>query len=627
MLKIDDKTKLFNFRELYEIFEENHKDYISKYKDPEFDRKAKELDKSFKTIEKQITLIEDIIKSNNKKKKLIREKSQNKTKLDDFLKLEEKIKALKTKKKELEENIKEYSTLIADLTNEKQEFERILKQLDGKKSVISYLSELNKAGLKLNANNLNVDEIEIQLENANREKIKIENECNKTLKELNELKKENQKIMDEIAKHSIYFEEGAKKFNIPIDKIQNYILNHNNKLIKLEQKINILEKRLTQFKMDLLKLRENKKLKSETNKKILTEYFDHLFKTIYDNESFYSFVFNEYSNIIRFDIEKRSIIFKRKDGFEEEKTLDDFSSGEKTYAYCRSIILMTQNLAKYPIVILDESYALLDLEHSNDLYKFQNSMIQQEKIAKFINILPFKDNLDLNIKTLEHIQNAAKMMNNLNLLNGISQNIDKIQRYKQELDNYGYFQVSALSDNIKLNPIFSQIGDLDIAPDEPPLNDADFNEEIIGPTIVLDASNIARNNTSSKWANLQDVIRMRKKLIKEYNFPKKNIFIIFGAGLRHYLKDLDKEEFERLMREPNILQAPSHSNDDWFIIKFAFDNKSYIISNDTYREFKDKYPQFKEFLKDHRFGFMVLRNHVSFDEKFENILKNLKFEK
>ncbi|MHA1820219.1 MAG: NYN domain-containing protein [Promethearchaeota archaeon] len=634
-IQIEGINKKFNFKELFKIFKENHENYIKNMKDPEFENKSKELKEQHKKIDTQLKLIEKIL-DKIKKKDEFEEKTPGKnSKLEDFIKLEDRIKELNKRKQELKIELEEKEKFKREAIKDKEKLEKILSQFEGKKSIISYQQELKTDILKkfqdYDPNKLEPNILEEKLKDI----MDLKEDQNKKLTniqyDLDNLRKKLEEIQNQITKNQPYFEKASKILKISKDKIKEYITDHKMKINKLYTKINNLEKEFNKIKDVLRRLIENKSIKSGKHKEIILDYFDHLFKQIYDNKSFFKYVFSEYSKIIRFDIEKKLIIFLTKDGSKEEKTLDDFSSGEKTYAYCRSIILMSQNIAKYPIVILDESYALLDKEHSADLYEFQNKMIQENKIAKFINILPFKEDLELYIRSLKKLEKSQLSAGNISSSQEASKDIKLIERFKEELDKYGYFQVTEWHDNLLLKTILKQIdtlkGNIDTSESQADaVNSNEYNEEIKGLTIVLDGSNIARNNTASKTANLQDVIKVRKILIKNYKIPKKNIFIIFGAGLKYYLREMDKIEYEKLLREANILQAPGGTNDDWFIIDFARKNNSYIISNDLYRDFQEKYPDLKSFLKEHRFGFMVLRNHISFDERFQNLLNNLVFE-
>ena len=73
--------------------------------------------------------------------------------------------------------------------------------------------------------------------------------------------------------------------------------------------------------------------------------------------------------------------------------------------------------------------------------------------------------------------------------------------------------------------------------------------------------------------------------------------IIFGSGIRHYVRESDKEVFKNLLKEDNVNQAPKGQDDDWFIIDFARNNNSFIITNDYYTEYRQKNPDLAEFIE------------------------------
>lgn len=68
------------------------------------------------------------------------------------------------------------------------------------------------------------------------------------------------------------------------------------------------------------------------------------------------------------------------------------------------------------------------------------------------------------------------------------------------------------------------------------------------------------------------------------------------STLRYYVPDEDKPIFETLITEKNVNQAPNGTDDDWFIINFAFQNKTYIITNDHYKQYKLDHPEYREFI-------------------------------
>lgn len=141
-------------------------------------------------------------------------------------------------------------------------------------------------------------------------------------------------------------------------------------------------------------------------------------------------------------------------------------------------------------------------------------------------------------------------------------------------------------------------------------------------SFIFDGSNIARNKSNSKKVYIQDVLRCRKVLMG-YGVPKKNIFIIFGSGVRHYIREQDEAVFKKLLKEENVNQTPKGQDDDWSIIDFAQNNDSYIITNDFYLEHQKKHPNLADFIKTHSIRYTCIGNQIRFEEDFEKKLKSI----
>ncbi|MHA1340261.1 MAG: NYN domain-containing protein [Promethearchaeota archaeon] len=137
---------------------------------------------------------------------------------------------------------------------------------------------------------------------------------------------------------------------------------------------------------------------------------------------------------------------------------------------------------------------------------------------------------------------------------------------------------------------------------------------------ILDGSNIARNRTNSREANLKDVIRVKNKLM-EYNIKEDNIYIIFSASLRYYLPESQLKLYNNLIQKENVTQAPAKTDDDWFILNFAKNKKAYIISNDQYKEYLKNNQEFQE-LENKIITYLFLEDQLIFDKKFNQLKEN-----
>jgi len=210
---------------------------------------------------------------------------------------------------------------------------------------------------------------------------------------------------------------------------------------------------------------------------------------------------------------------------------------------------------------------------------------------------------------------------NYNLLKS-QENI--LQSFQEEVATRGYYQEIHFPKEIS-KELYRNLGiipDFTKPPSPPGFQDDDGEEEQLEFSFILDGSNIARSNRNSKIASIKDVKRCIHKLMK-YGIPEKNILTIFGSGLRHDIPERDKDMYKSLLNKRNFSQAPAERDDDWFIIKYAIDHKSYIITNDRYMEYREKSPEFKRFIKTHLIHFNIIRNEINFDESFKDILTTL----
>ena len=154
----------------------------------------------------------------------------------------------------------------------------------------------------------------------------------------------------------------------------------------------------------------------------------------------------------------------------------------------------------------------------------------------------------------------------------------------------------------------------------------DFSGEELAVSFVLDGSNISRDNRKSKEPSIQDVVKCREKL-QELGVPKDNIIIIFGPALWHDIDDREMDLYEKLLEERYVNQAPAERNDDWYIIEYALEHNSYIITNDMYREYRKKSPYKERFLESHSIRYFIIGDDIYFEEGFNERLKIIMAEK
>ncbi|WP_457556511.1 NYN domain-containing protein [Candidatus Harpocratesius sp.] len=587
--------------------------------------------------------------SNEIKSVKLKQKGVHKN-IDDYLDLEEQFNRLQFKEKEVHTRIKELESQQQELIGEIQKLKEIKQKLEKFPTEISIKSELKKKEIKSEIDSLDICEKIIQ--NTRMSKKKESDKFIIHKKKMEDEKQKIQEIKEKISLLNNKVQTTSEKFGYKKKgEFLNFINSFKSKFSKYQKNTEELYKRLKSLQDDISRIIKGSKPKNSKNLSLITSQFDEIFRNIYGKKEFFDYVFKEYRKIKRFDIAEKTIIFETHEGFEERRDLDDFSSGEKTYAYCRAIISIASNVARYNIVILDESYALLDHEHSMNLYEFQRKKIDDGSIIKFINILPLKEDLSSIYSTLQATIDLEKkngpsekltiLENNFEIIRDFYNQVD-LSGYYQEI-NYPYEKTLDLALN-KTNLIPQKI--INYSPPSSSRTSSHTSSHISSSSsshtlsfassftqsqnssqnmdysFILDGSNISRNNSNSKYARISDVLKCKQELIKK-GIPEDRIFILFGAGIRHHIAEIEVGTYNSLLKHSNVNQAPKGKDDDWFILSFAKANNGYIISNDYYKEYREKYPEYREFLKNHSIRYNILHNQVFFEEGFDGKLQKI----
>ena len=616
--KFDKKNELMlSFQEFFEIFHNNNIEFKQDKELKEYHSIIQNYNEEINSSRKKLSILEEYDKVVGKITQLLKELSNKGSNIDDFVAVDDKIGNLKQKQQENITTLQNLEKLILEYNQNLQDLTKIVKDLELNPSKTSLISELNKSGIKITQNETiteqckqNISGTEKKISQSEAELIKMQHDKDAIQGKYEKTKKE----FDVISKN---IQEAAKTFGYT--KVGEFIDYYKPHLEKFNEYLNNtinLHSRLKILKDDIGKVIEGGKPKNKVHTKIINDEFDEIFKKIYGRKEFFEYVFKDYSRIKKFDIINKTIIFETTAGLEETRDLEEFSSGEKTYAYCRSIISMNANVAKFNILILDESYALLDSDHSENLYSFQEQMIKEKNISKFINILPFKDIFKDLIPILEkNLKEADKSDSENSEL--IKSQLDITKSFQKEVSKRGYYQeihyplknrrVLGMSYGIK-----QDYGSQSVS--------KELEDEDLAFSFILDGSNIARNNRNTKNASIRDVIRCKEKL-KKFGVPEKNIFIVFGAGLRHHIPERDNPTYELLLKDRTVNQAPAGRDDDWFIIKYAMDHDSYIITNDRYLDYRKKSHSHETFIKTHSIRYSVIGNDIIFEDGFNNKLK------
>ena len=119
------------------------------------------------------------------------------------------------------------------------------------------------------------------------------------------------------------------------------------------------------------------------------------------------------------------------------------------------------------------------------------------------------------------------------------------------------------------------------------------------PRVLVDASNVA-HATEGGEARLQNIKLVQKKLRDEGFEP----LIVADAALRHQIDD--KSEYESLIDDGKVHQAPAGTDADFFLLSFARELEARILTNDRFR---DRAKEFAE-ERDRVIRYMIVEGEV-----------------
>lgn len=67
---------------------------------------------------------------------------------------------------------------------------------------------------------------------------------------------------------------------------------------------------------------------------------------------------------------------------------------------------------------------------------------------------------------------------------------------------------------------------------------------------------------------------------------------------QHILRDLERRKILVFTPSRRVAGKRVVCNDDWFIVKLAYESDGVIVSNDMYRDLHGKEPQWKRFIEE-----------------------------
>ncbi|HEX6133425.1 MAG TPA: hypothetical protein VFZ24_05665 [Longimicrobiales bacterium] len=123
-------------------------------------------------------------------------------------------------------------------------------------------------------------------------------------------------------------------------------------------------------------------------------------------------------------------------------------------------------------------------------------------------------------------------------------------------------------------------------------------------TAIVDGSNVA-HSTEGDSARLENI----RLVVKELEQEAYEAVVVVDASLRHQIDE--PEEYERMVEDGRIRQAPAGTDADYFILSFARELDASIVSNDRFRDRLDAFPDSLERM----IRYMIVNGEVVFERR------------
>jgi hypothetical protein len=140
------------------------------------------------------------------------------------------------------------------------------------------------------------------------------------------------------------------------------------------------------------------------------------------------------------------------------------------------------------------------------------------------------------------------------------------------------------------------------APSRKPAADERLDDDT--KKVLVDASNVA-HATEGGEARLANIKLVQARLLEDGFDP----LVVADAALRHQIDD--KREYESMIENGQVHQAPAGTDADYFILSFARELRARILSNDRFR---DRATEFAE-ERDRIIRFMIVDGEVVFEHR------------
>ena len=124
--------------------------------------------------------------------------------------------------------------------------------------------------------------------------------------------------------------------------------------------------------------------------------------------------------------------------------------------------------------------------------------------------------------------------------------------------------------------------------------------------VVIDGANVAYEEKSGGGKpKLSNLLKVRREL-EERGFSP---IIIVDASLKYDIDD--QQHLEKLIQSQQVRQVPAGTDADFFILEIADNCGARIVTNDQYKDYKDRYP----WIPERRLPYMIVNGEVHLYEE------------
>ena len=121
--------------------------------------------------------------------------------------------------------------------------------------------------------------------------------------------------------------------------------------------------------------------------------------------------------------------------------------------------------------------------------------------------------------------------------------------------------------------------------------------------IVVDGANVAYLEQAETGKPQVSNLRAVHRALQDHGYQP---IVIIDASLIHEVDD--RQQLEDFLDDPDVQQAPSQTDADYFVLETADRLDAQVVSNDEYNRYKDEYP----WIEDRRVPLMIVEGEVQF---------------